>query len=389
MPKVSPLITNFSSGELTPRLDGRIDIAKYPNGCATLENAIIWPQGGASRRDGLHFVAEVKDSTKQVRLIEFEFSTTQAYVLEFGDQYIRFYRNNGQVVTTTGSELVTNGTFGSDIASWTDSSVGTGSIAHDTDHMNIVSTDSSNYGYAEQGITTVDDTNYQLDFTVTGGSLTLVIGSTTGGTEVKTATSYAAGTHNVIFTAESTTTYIGFYHQESATIDLDDVGCKESIPYEISTTYLEADLFEISYAQEADVLYLAHRDYAPRKLTRTGHTSWTLTTISFTGSTFPADFCAGAAGTGCGAVRGGCARAGCHRCRRGHDPARTRHGPRPARRRDLRPARRPHGRVPGPGGRGADQRPGDRRATDAQRAGPLRQRPGGSGDLLELSRGHS
>lgn len=298
MPKVSPLITNFSSGELTPRLDGRIDIAKYPNGCATLENAIIWPQGGASRRDGLHFVAEVKDSTKQVRLIEFEFSTTQAYVLEFGDQYIRFYRNNGQVVTTTGSELVTNGTFGSDIASWTDSSVGTGSIAHDTDHMNIVSTDSSNYGYAEQGITTVDDTNYQLDFTVTGGSLTLVIGSTTGGTEVKTATSYAAGTHNVIFTAESTTTYIGFYHQESATIDLDDVGCKESIPYEISTTYLEADLFEISYAQEADVLYLAHRDYAPRKLTRTGHTSWTLTTISFTGSTFPADFCAGAAGTG-------------------------------------------------------------------------------------------
>ena len=115
MPKVSPIITNFSSGELTPRLDGRVDIAKYPNGCNTLENAIIWPQGGASRRDGLHFAAEVKDSTKQVRLINFEFSTTQAYVLEFGDQYIRFYKDNGQIVTTTGSELVTNGTFASNI----------------------------------------------------------------------------------------------------------------------------------------------------------------------------------------------------------------------------------------------------------------------------------
>ncbi len=298
MAKVSPIITNFSSGELTDRIDGRVDIGKYGSGCKTLENAIVWPQGGASRRGGLHYVAEVKDSTKAVRLIDFEFSTTQAYILEFGDQYIRFYKNNGQIVTTTGSELVTNGTFASNITGWTDSSVGAGSIAHDTDHMNIVSTDSSNYGYAEQGITTVDDTNYQLDFTVTGGSLTLVIGTTSGGTDVKTAASYAAGTHNVIFTAESTTTYIGFYHQESATIDLDDVSCKESIPYEISTTYLEADLFEISYAQEADTLYIAHRDYAPRKLTRTGHTSWTLTTISFKGTTFPSTFCAGAAGTG-------------------------------------------------------------------------------------------
>jgi len=51
--------------------------------------------------------------------------------------------------------------------------------------------------------------------------------------------------------------------------------------YEISTPYLEADLFEIKYVQSADVLTLVHPDYAPRELRRLGATNWTLTTISF------------------------------------------------------------------------------------------------------------
>ncbi|QDP59049.1 MAG: hypothetical protein Unbinned6242contig1001_17 [Prokaryotic dsDNA virus sp.] len=299
MPKVSPLITNFQTGEISPRLDGRVDLAKYPNACTTLENAIVLPQGAASRRGGFHFVAEAKDSSKKVRLINFEFSTTQAYVIELGDQTARFHKNQGQITTTTGSELISNGTFASNITGWTDKSVGTGSIAHATDHMNIVSTNSSNYGWAEDSFTTTDDKKYQLDFTVTGGSLTLIIGTATGGTQILTATSYATGTHSIIFTAESTTTYIGFYHQTNATIQLDTVSCKESIPYEIATPYIEDDLFEISYCQSADYLFLAHRSYAPRQLTRSGHTNWTLSTISFTGSSnFPSNFCAGSAGAG-------------------------------------------------------------------------------------------
>ena len=50
-------------------------------------------------RPGTQFVAEVKDSTKKTRLIPFEFSTTQTYILEFGDQYIRFYKDNGQILS--------------------------------------------------------------------------------------------------------------------------------------------------------------------------------------------------------------------------------------------------------------------------------------------------
>jgi hypothetical protein len=159
MARVAAQLTNFTGGEFSPRLDGRNDLAKYSSACKTLENFVIYPHGSAARRSGTTFVDEVKDSTKKTRLIPFEFSTTQTYMLEFGDQYIRFYKDNGQILS--------------------------------------------------------------------GGSA-----------------------------------------------------------YEISTPYLEAELFELKYAQSADVMYICHPNHAPRKLSRTGHTSWTLTEVEFTNGPF-------------------------------------------------------------------------------------------------------
>jgi hypothetical protein len=150
MGRVAVQLTNFTGGELSPRLDGRNDLAKYNSGCKTLENMIVYPHGSASRRSGTQFVAEVKDSTKKTRLISFEFSTIQTYILEFGDQYIRFYKDNGQILS--------------------------------------------------------------------GGSA-----------------------------------------------------------YEIASPYLEAELFDIKFAQSADTMYICHPNHHPRKLTRTGHTNWVLT----------------------------------------------------------------------------------------------------------------
>ena len=101
MAKASPAFHNFTAGELSPRLEGRTDVSKYFNGCSTFNNFVVHPHGGASRRSGTIFVAEVKDSTKQTRLIPFEFSITQNYILEFGDQYFRIIKDGGQVVSST------------------------------------------------------------------------------------------------------------------------------------------------------------------------------------------------------------------------------------------------------------------------------------------------
>lgn len=91
MPKASPAQVSFNSGELSRALDARTDYAKYASGCSIMENFLPTVQGPAKRRGGTRFIAEAKDSTKKTYLQRFEYSVDQAYVLEIGDQYIRFY----------------------------------------------------------------------------------------------------------------------------------------------------------------------------------------------------------------------------------------------------------------------------------------------------------
>lgn len=108
MSKASPALTNFNTGEFSPLLEGRVDFDRYQNGCVLMENFIPTVQGPAVRRGGTRYVAGVKDHAKKVWLQSFEFSQDQAYVLEFGDQYVRFYTQNGQLVSgTTPVEVAT------------------------------------------------------------------------------------------------------------------------------------------------------------------------------------------------------------------------------------------------------------------------------------------
>jgi hypothetical protein len=98
MAKASPPFNNFTAGELSPRLEGRTDVSKYFNGCKKLQNFIIHPHGGASRRPGTKYVNTVKASANFTRLIPFEFNVEQAYVLEFGNTYFRIHKDGGTVV---------------------------------------------------------------------------------------------------------------------------------------------------------------------------------------------------------------------------------------------------------------------------------------------------
>jgi len=97
-PGVTTTINAFNAGELSPLLEGRTDIAKYYSGCRTLENFLVLSYGGVTKRPGTEYIASAKAADEAVRLISFEFSILQAYMLEFGDEYIRFYRNGGQIL---------------------------------------------------------------------------------------------------------------------------------------------------------------------------------------------------------------------------------------------------------------------------------------------------
>lgn len=95
---------SFNAGVWSPRLDGRSDLEKYYSACRVSKNMIPTRYGPSERRPGLAYVAEVKDSAQDSRLLSFKFSTVQAYMLEMGDQYFRFFKDRGQILTGAGTE---------------------------------------------------------------------------------------------------------------------------------------------------------------------------------------------------------------------------------------------------------------------------------------------
>lgn len=102
MPKVQTITTNFSAGEFSPRLRGRSDIEKFNSSAEKLENCVVLRQGGATMRPSMKYIGEVKTSSQQVRLLPFVYSRTDAFVLEFGNVYMRVWQNGLPVETSPG-----------------------------------------------------------------------------------------------------------------------------------------------------------------------------------------------------------------------------------------------------------------------------------------------
>lgn len=90
---------SFSAGEAAPSTYARVDLARYYTALKTCRNFVVLPEGGVQNRSGTRFITEVKDSNARTRLIPFQFSTEQTYILEFGNLYIRFISMGGQVVS--------------------------------------------------------------------------------------------------------------------------------------------------------------------------------------------------------------------------------------------------------------------------------------------------
>jgi len=275
------IFTAFSAGEWSPSLEGRVDLQDYNSSCKEITNCIVKPQGGVIGRGGFHYVAPAKYADKFCRMQGFSYSDLQNYMVEVGNLYMRFYTDCGRIEIGDGSELVTNGTFDAGIANWTNLSTGTGSIAWDTDHMNIAG-GASGIGWAQQQITTVADKVYILKFKVVGNPVTLRIGSTTGNDDILEDTVYAVLDEQIVFlTAISTSTFIQFRNPNNNTSQLDNVSFQLSIAYEIETDYLEEDLDLLCFKQSGDDLYIVHPLYPPAKLTRNSATDWTWEYVDF------------------------------------------------------------------------------------------------------------
>lgn len=238
MSRTAPIINSFSKGELAPRLNGRTDLQHYFSAVETAENVLLMPAGGAEKTPGTHYVNRVKTIGQAARLINFEFSTTQAYTLLFNGGKMRVFKDRGQVLETAVN--ITGATQANPCV--------VTAVAHGYSNGDEV------YIASVGGMTQLNG-KYYLVANVTANTFEL---QTQDAVNVN-STSYGA------YTSGGTVSRV----------------------YELAIPYAAADLAAIKWCQDDDLMYLFHPSYAQRKLTRSGHASWTLSTITYDANNWP------------------------------------------------------------------------------------------------------
>ena len=232
MPRGSPIQNQFTRGEMSPLMTGRNDLEQYYQGAKTMVNCLPLSHGGAVGRPGTMFVGETQTSSETCRIIEFIFNTSDSYAIELGDQYARFYRNRGRVLEA--DKTVTN-----------------------ISQANPAVVTSTSHGYSNGDH--------------------VIISGVSGMTEVNgrrfTVANQTANTFEL--SGVDSTSYTAY----------SSAGVAGKV-YQIATPWAEADLFEIKFVQDADTMYLVHPSYKPRELSRSGHTSWTVSNYAPTGDPF-------------------------------------------------------------------------------------------------------
>lgn len=218
--------STFSSGEVSPPLYARVDLQRYTSSLRLCKNMFVKAEGGVTKRPGTKLVAPTKNSTGGVRLIEFEPTTTDTYVIEFGDLYARFHKD-GDVVFESATTTVTGVSDGSPNAVF----ASTGHSLSDGDYVKITSVD--------------------------------VVGTLTG----RFCIVDNAGANDFELTDWETGDPVLYAADMSGVSSM-----VVSVVYEIATPYTAAQVGAIKVTQSVDVLYLAHPDHEPRKMTRTALT---------------------------------------------------------------------------------------------------------------------
>lgn len=225
---------SMAGGEVSVSIGARVDLSKRTVAVETADNFIATFTGAMKSRPGLQFVAECKYNSGPYRIIDFEFNSEQTFVLELGDEYMRFHALGAQILDSSAVKTITGATQASPVV--------VTSTAHGLANGDEVYID------GVVGMTQLNGRSFAIkNVAANTFELTTLTGTNIDGT------AYGA------YTSGGTATP----------------------PYEIATPWAAADLARLSYAQSGDVLTIVHPDYTPREVVRIDNDTWTLSELTF------------------------------------------------------------------------------------------------------------
>lgn len=225
---------SFAGGEIAPELMGRLDLDKFQTALQECTNWIPLAHGPIKTRPGTKFVNYCHTNDSPVRLIPFQWSIDQTMILEVGHNYVHLH--------TLGQTLLNDS---QDITSITCASSTTVTKA--------------GHGYADGDMVYVSG--------VTGTASTRLNG------RFFKIEYLSADTFNLIQCNGDTLSTVGL----AATV----TGAAMATAHTVSTAYAGADVFDIRYVQNSDVITLTHIGYPPREIVRAGASDWQISDIVF------------------------------------------------------------------------------------------------------------
>lgn len=303
MPKVIAAQTNFSAGQLSPRLHGQPDLKGYQSGVAEMYNFYPLAHGPFRRRNGWHYVTDIPGTFGVLKPMQV--STYESYMLAISNDGYLYLNNEGGPVH--GDDLLTNGDFNDGWTAWTDTSnsPGVAVIADGLLTLQPGSHPSNDYHASVlQTVSIINPTeNHHLHWispdTEVGNRFRIMIGTTPGGYDIVDEDhTDAIGYTNFTPGAGNTTIYLTMY---AYTNDPDRIFNLLFMHDTTSDTHLkfahpwttDQQIREIQIAQPpgGHQVYFVQRDQPPQVLTLVDPDVWSFGAISF--SNAPAEWVSG------------------------------------------------------------------------------------------------
>ena len=270
-------VNNFNGGEVSPYLYGRDDIPKlYNKSCLTMENFIPLPYGGATKRPGtksLFYVNGVVDENnivrnEEVRILPFEFSSDESYLLVFSNQQINVIKND-TVIYEPGVSI-NDSSF-----AWHQSMSSLTENPENSAFFYCTTSGGTDAGLGDETTILVDGdyVNVSTGDELQGESPCFFIKNPS---EIEPAEQTADKPNaNTIYLKAS------FFPIDPDNQETGFVQKTSDQLLKLASPYRASQLKDIKFVQSADVVFLVHPNYPPKKLSRISDTNWTFTDFDY------------------------------------------------------------------------------------------------------------
>lgn len=276
-----PALFAFNRGRVSPLALGRVDQKRVALSADVMTNWLPRVLGPMVLRPGFGYISTTA-SNARARILDFVFSTTDTALIELTDSSMRVLVDESPITRPAVTSTITNGTFTTNLASWTDNDEVGGVSAWVTGgYMGL--TGNGTAAAIRDQVVMVAGANigieHALHIVVQRGPVILRVGSTSATDNYIAETTLATGTHSLAFTPIGNFN-IRLLSRVNRLTMVDSCVIEGAGAMTIATPWSEANLPNVRDDQSGDVMFVACADIQQRRIERRATRSWSVVIYS-------------------------------------------------------------------------------------------------------------